>query len=206
MIADFIHFRFLLFDIFNFQTETEENGIQIGTSKINTMKNEKSRIILILVTSFIAILIVSFTAGKELYEGKSQSLASFGLIHFSGYLFFLLMPVEMAFVYYLSYFNDFKMIGVALSTAVSAQLIDYIIGLSVRTVIIQRFVGQKRIENAEKYIRKYGNLTIFVFNLFPLSSPVISVVAGMLKYRFAEFLLFSITGLILKYFILILIF
>ena len=170
------------------------------------MKNEKSRIILILVTSLIAILIVSLTAGKELYEGRNQSLASFGLIHFSGYLFFLLMPVEMAFVYYLSYFNDFKMIGVALATAVSAQLIDYIIGLSVRTVIIQRFVGQKRIENAEKYIRKYGNLTIFVFNLFPLSSPVISVVAGMLKYRFAEFLLFSITGLILKYFILILIF
>ena len=170
------------------------------------MKKEKSRIILILVTSFIAILIVSFTAGKELYEGRSQSLASFGLIHFSGYLFFLLMPVEMAFVYYLAYFNDFKMIGVALATAVLAQLIDYIIGLSVRNVVIQRFVGQKRIENAEKKIRKYGNLTIFIFNFFPLSSLVISLVAGMLQYRFVDFLFFSIMGLCLKYFILSLIF
>lgn len=170
------------------------------------MKKEKSRIILILVTSFIAILIVSFTAGKELYEGRSQSLASFGLIHFSGYLFFLLMPVEMAFVYYLAYFDDYKMIGVALATAVLAQLIDYIIGLSVRNVVIQRFVGQKRIENAEKNIRKFGNLTIFIFNFFPLSSPVISLVAGMLKYRFVDFLFFSIMGLCLKYFILSLIF
>lgn len=170
------------------------------------MKNEKSRIILILVTSLIAILIVSLTAGKELYEGRNQSLASFGLIHFSGYLFFLLMPVEMAFVYYLSYFNDFKMIGIALVTAFSAQLIDYIIGLSVRTVIIRNLVGQKRIENAGKYIQQYGNLTIFIFNLLPLSSPVISLVAGMLKYRFIDFLLFSITGLFFKYLILSLIF
>jgi membrane protein DedA with SNARE-associated domain len=67
-------------------------------------------------------------------------------------------------------------------------------------------VGEKRLIKAEKYIRKYGNLTIFVFNFFPLSSPVIALVAGMLKYRLRHLLIYSLLGLALKYIVLSLIF
>jgi membrane protein DedA with SNARE-associated domain len=116
------------------------------------------------------------------------------------------MPVEMAFVYYLSYYNEARLIGVALGTAFIAQLIDYLIGFSFSLKFIHRFVGEKRTIKAEKYIRKYGNLTIFIFNLFPLSSPVIALVAGMLKYRLKDLILYSLAGLVLKYFILSLIF
>ncbi len=174
--------------------------------KPKTMKKGKSRIIIILITSIIAIAIVSFTLGREWYEGKSQSITSFGLIHFAGYLFFLLMPVEMAFVYYLSYFKDLKLILIALSTAEVAQVIDYLIGLSVSSAIIHNLVGENRIQKAERSIYKYGNLTIFLFNVLPLSSPVIAVVAGMLKYRFRDVIIFSTAGLIIKYYILSLVF
>src|SRR5690554_7718412 len=51
--------------------------------------------------SVVIILIISYTIGLDIYEGSNQTLTSFSLIHFSGYLFFLLMPVEMAFVWYL---------------------------------------------------------------------------------------------------------
>ncbi|NQU88105.1 MAG: VTT domain-containing protein [Mariniphaga sp.] len=169
-------------------------------------KKVKSKVIIILITSLIAIIIVSMTVGKELYEGKSQSIFSFGLIHFSGYLFFLLMPVEMAFIYYLSYSKEAELIAVALGTAISAQIIDYLIGYSVSTKFINNIVGEKRIGRAEKYIKKYGNLTIFVFNLLPLSSPVIALVAGMLKYKFRDVLIYSICGLIIKYAVLSLLF
>jgi membrane protein DedA with SNARE-associated domain len=166
------------------------------------MKKERLRIIIVFITSLIAILLVSFTVGREWYEGKSQSLWSFGAIHFAGYLFFLLMPVEMAFIYYLPAFNDLILILIALATACVAQMVDYLIGLWVRATIIQNFVGPKQLRKAEKYIRKYGDLTIFVFNLFPLSSSVISLVAGMLKYRFSHFILVSLGGLIIKYVVL----
>lgn len=161
---------------------------------------------MILITSFIAIVIISSTFGREWYAGKGQSLASFGLIHFSGYLFFLLMPVEMVYVYYLSYFGDWELITVALATASAAQVIDYLIGLSVSTAIVNNLVGEKRILKAEKHILKYGNLTLFLFNLLPLSSPIISVAAGMLKYRFKDFIIYGITGLIIKYILLTLLF
>jgi membrane protein DedA with SNARE-associated domain len=170
------------------------------------MKKRRIRILLIVITSIAAILIVSFTLGREWYEGKNQSLISFALIHFSGYLFFLLMPVEVAYVYYLTFFPNWEMLTVALTTAGVAQLIDYYIGVSVSTAIINNLVGEKRILKAEKHILKYGNLTILIFNLFPLSSSVIAVAAGMLKYNFKKFLVCSMLGLVVKYIVLSLIF
>jgi membrane protein YqaA with SNARE-associated domain len=166
----------------------------------------KLRILLFIITSVAAILIVSFTLGREWYEGKNQSIVSFALIHFSGYLFFLLMPVELAYIYYLAFFTDIQMFVVAMLTAVAAQLIDYFIGISVSSTIVNNLVGEERIEKAEKYIQKYGNLTIFIFNILPLSSSVIAVAAGMIKYRFKNFIIYSSVGLIIKYILLTLVF
>jgi membrane protein DedA with SNARE-associated domain len=98
------------------------------------------------------------------------------------------------------------MIVVALATATAAQIIDYYIGLSMSTAIVNNLVGEKRILKAEKHILKYGYLIIFIFNLFPLSSPVISVAAGMLKFKFKVFFIYSSVGLIIKYVLLTLIF
>ena len=36
---------------------------------------------------------------------------------------------------------------------------------------IDQLIGRKRYMKAEKFIEKYGNVTIFVFNALPLSSP-----------------------------------
>src|SRR5210317_439217 len=118
------------------------------------MKKGRIRIILILICSLIAVLIVSFTLGREWYTGRNQSLVSFALIHFSGYLFFLLMPVEMAYLYYLPFFSDIEMLSIAMGTAVAAEIIDYFIGLSVSTPIVNNLVGEKKILKAEKYILK----------------------------------------------------
>jgi len=168
--------------------------------------NNKSRILVFFCTSVLAIILVSFTLGREWYLGKSQSLITFALIHFSGYLFFLLMPVEVAYIYYLPYFNKFELIAVALITAETAQIIDYLIGYSLSSRFIFKIVSEKQILKAEKQIYKYGNLTILVFNLFPLSSSVISLAAGMIRYRFKPWILCSTIGLIVKYVFLSLLF
>jgi membrane protein DedA with SNARE-associated domain len=164
------------------------------------------KLTVIAVVTFVAVAVISLTVGKDLYEGRSQSLFSFGLIHFSGYLFFIMMPVEMAFVYYLSWFNEVTLILVALSTAVLAQLIDYIIGVFFNSQFITKVISEKKILKAEGYIQKYGALTVFLFNLLPLSSPVISLAAGVLRYKLKNLLICSIGGLLLKYLLLSLIF
>ena len=153
----------------------------------------------ILFASVIAICLFSFTIGRELYAGKTESIFSFGLIHFSGYLFFLLMPVELAFIYYLPYYSGFDLVAAAMGTAIVAQCIDYVIGRLLRPTKIIELMGEKRIAKAERKIEKFGMLTIFVFNLFPLSSPVIALAAGMLRYDFRRFILVSTCGLLLKY-------
>ncbi|WP_303918806.1 hypothetical protein [Draconibacterium sediminis] len=48
----------------------------------------------ILFASVVAICLFSFTIGRELYADKTENIFSFGLIHFAGYLFFLLMPLS----------------------------------------------------------------------------------------------------------------
>lgn len=156
----------------------------------------------------LAIVIISLTIGKDIYYGsQNQSILSFAVVNFSGYLFFLVMPVEIAFIYYLNTGLDIYLLNaVALGTAIAAQIADYYIGRSFSTRIIDRLIGRSRYEKAEKEIRKYGNLAIFVFNLFPLSSPVILLAAGMLKHRFKEALLYSFAGLLLKYVLITLIF
>lgn len=164
------------------------------------------RITFIAVITFTVIAIVSLTIGKDLYEGREQKLLSFALIHFSGYLFFIMMPVEMLFVYYLSWYNELMLTVVALATAAAGQLIDYIIGYFFSSQFITKVISEKKILQAEGYIRRYGNLTIFLFNFLPLSSPVISLAAGVLRYNLKYMVIYSIAGLSFKYLLLAVIF
>lgn len=155
----------------------------------------------------MAVTIVSLTIGKEIYGHREQNLVSFAVVNFSGYLFFFLMPVELAFVYYLKSGADvYLLTTMAVGTALGAQLVDYYIGRFFSFHMIDRLIGRHRYEKAKTEIRKYGNITIFVFNLLPISSPVILLAAGMLKHRLEEALFYSFAGLLMKYLLIIIIF
>jgi len=155
-----------------------------------------------------AITIASLTVGRDIYYGsRDEGLLSFAIVNFSGYLFFLFLPVEVAFIYYLtSDINIWVLNAVAIGTAMVSQVIDFLIGYILSTNIIDRLIGRHRYEKAEERIRKYGNIVIFLFNLTPLSSPVISLAAGILKHRIKDAFIYTFSGLVLKYIILTLIF
>lgn len=155
-----------------------------------------------------AIAIVSLTVGRDIYYGsRDQGLLSFAIVNACGYLFFLFMPVEIAFVYYLNgEISILALNAVAIGTALFSQSIDYAIGVLVSDKIIDNLIGRRRYKKAEANIEKYGNLTIFIFNALPLSSPVISLAAGMLRHNIRGTVIFSVLGLIVKYAALTLIF
>ena len=165
------------------------------------------RLIMVVFLFTMAATIASLTIGRDIFSEKDLSVVSYAIVNFSGYLFFLFLPVELAFIYYLKAGYDPWILNlVALGTAIISQSIDYLIGYFFSAGIINRFIGRRRYEKAEDEIRHYGKLTIFAFNLLPLSSPIISLAAGMLKYRLQYFLLFSFFGLLVKYLLLTLIF
>lgn len=165
------------------------------------------RLIIVLFFATVAITIASLTIGRDIYRHNESGLLSFAIVNFSGYLFFLFMPVELMFIFYLrSGFDPLFLNLIAIGTALISQSIDYLIGYFFSTGIIDRLIGRRRYERAEAEIRKYGKLTLLVFNFFPLSSPVIALAAGMLKYRVKDALLYSFIGLVAKYLVLTLFF
>jgi membrane protein DedA with SNARE-associated domain len=166
------------------------------------------RIVIATLLAIAAIIIASLTVGRDIYYGsRDNGLLSFAIVNASGYLFFLFMPVEIAFIYYLNgTISIIALNAVAIGTALFSQSIDYTIGYLMSNKIIDKFIGRHRYEKAEDKIIKYGNLTIFVFNALPLSSPVITLAAGMLRYRIRDAVIFTFAGLIVKYVALTLIF
>jgi len=175
------------------------------------MRLTKPEIIRLTITGLFLIaaaVIASLTIGKDIYYGsENKGLLSFAIVNFSGYLFFLFMPVEIAFAYYVSGdINIWALNAVAVGTAIVSESIDYMIGLWFSRDVITRLIGTRRYLKAESGIMKYGNIVIFIFNITPLSSPVISLAAGMIRHRMKDALIFTLSGLIMKYFILTLIF
>lgn len=165
------------------------------------------RLIIFILGLLIGVYLVSFTIGESILKGTQPTLSSFLFIHFAGYLFFILAPVELLFLHLIRLdFNPFLLTFFAILTAMSAQLIDYIIGHFVSRKFILNILGKKRYKKAKKEIDKYGNLTIFLFNLFPLSSPIIALVAGMIRYKLRSVLFYSFIGLLIKYIVISIIF
>ncbi|MDD4878040.1 MAG: VTT domain-containing protein [Candidatus Nanoarchaeia archaeon] len=128
------------------------------------------------------------------------SIISFVIVHFLGYLFFILSPVELLFMYFVGIGTNIPLlIFLALVTAIAAQSIDYLIGYFVSDKILISLIGEKRYKKTKRKIDKYNELIIFLFNLSPLSSPIAVLIAGMLGYKLKKVLAYSFMGLLLKY-------
>jgi membrane protein YqaA with SNARE-associated domain len=166
------------------------------------------RLIVFVILITLTTVIASLTIGRDIYQSNEKSMVSFAIVNFFGYLiFFLFMPVELAFIFYLRTGYDPWILNlVAIGTAMISQVIDYLIGYFFSTGIIDQLIGRKRYEKAEDEIRKYGNWTLILSNMLPLSSPIISLAAGMLKYRVKDALIFSLSGMIIRYLLLTIIF
>ena len=160
----------------------------------------RTRIAIAAVTFVVAAVLVSSTVGRALYAGRTPGLGSFVLVHFAGYLFFLLMPVEALVPYYQAEGHaGGVLVLLAVLTALAAQTIDYWIGRSVGSGMLEDFLGPGRYRKFTGLIGRWGNWAILTFNLFPLSSPNMLLVAGMSRFGAVRALAWSAAGLIAKY-------
>jgi len=153
-----------------------------------------------IVVLIIFIAILSYIGNIIFLSERPATLFSFGFINFAGYLFFLLMPVEALFPYYITIGNSAILtIIVAVTTALLAQTIDYLVGRYFSQKIIDGMISEKRFKKYDKIIENWGGPSILVFNLFPLSSPILLLVAGIVRYNYKKTFLYSFIGLTIKY-------
>lgn len=117
------------------------------------MRLTKAEIIRYILTGLFLIaaaVIASLTVGRDIYYGsRDEGLLSFAIVNFTGYLFFLFMPVEIAFAYYLTgNISIWALNAVAIGTAIVSESIDYLIGFCFSKDVITRLIGPKRYTKA----------------------------------------------------------
>jgi len=168
------------------------------------IKPKKSFIVIAI--GFLAIvLLVSSTIGKTILAGEDPSILHLYLLNFAGYLFFLILPVEGLVPYYLLEYNPIYIGAIVIGTALLAQSVDYLIGMALPKKTIESMLGTRKYTKFKKLVKTYGSRTIFFFNLFPLSSPIIALLAGMERFGYLKTIKFSFLGLLLKYTVIILV-
>lgn len=174
--------------------------------KIPLRKPSKSTIMTI--TGIIVVVVfLSLTLGRTINSDKQPDLGSFTTVHFAGYLFFLLIPVEALIPYYMAVGHNLVILWViAVISALVALTVDYGIGYATPENIVIDLVGKKKYCKYKKIIDKYGDLTVLFFNLFPLSSPIVVLLAGIVRFKLSRVLFFSFVGLAIKYWFLVTIF
>lgn len=168
---------------------------------------KRTRIVVAVATFLVAAVLVSSTVGRAIYAGRTPGLGSFALVHFAGYLFFLLMPVEALVPYYQAEGHSGEvLVLLAVVTALAAQAIDYGIGRAVGSSLLEGFLGRERYTKFSGLIGRWGSWAILLFNLFPLSSPNMVLVAGMSRFGALRALAWSTVGLVAKYIAIIYVF
>ena len=123
--------------------------------------------------------------------------------HFIGGVFFLPSPQEAIFYYGLVRSKAvvlpliFSLMGYLL-----AQVLNYYLGSRISSFTLN-FISKKKVYKTRRFVNKYGVYGIFLFNLLPFPSPLLTFALGIAKYRFSRMFISTSLGVLCKYLVLI---
>ncbi|MDO8467485.1 MAG: VTT domain-containing protein [Nanoarchaeota archaeon] len=127
-------------------------------------------------------------------------------LHFIGGIFFVPSADELIFYYGLIEGNPpILSFLAALIGFLLAQILNYFIGLKTSSFILN-IVSKKKVYKTRRFVNKYGAYGIFIFNVLPLPSPLLTFALGLAKYNFKRLFLITILAKSIEYGILIAIF
>jgi membrane protein DedA with SNARE-associated domain len=164
-------------------------------------KANRKKKILLLVNVLVMLIVFYLMIGRNLITKEPPDLTSFAFTAFAGYLFFLLIPVEVMFIYFASAQspNLVMLVSMTVILAMSAQSIDYSIGRLASNRLLRKLIGHGRYKKFKRFLNKHGYLILFLFNVLPLSSPILILMTGMFHYPFRKVFTYSAAGLLIKY-------
>ena len=143
-------------------------------------------------------------------QGQITNLTLTGLFFFSimGSLFFLVIPSEATFIYYLTNTDHtiFWIILIGVGGNVIGMLFNYGFGRLLGQKVLKFFFGVKEFYTYKDKIDKYGGYLLLIGNIIPGPIEFISVFYGGFKYSFPKYFYLVMMGRLIKYLLLLIAF
>jgi len=127
-----------------------------------------------------------------------------GLLYasFFGGIFFVSLPVEVIFLYYLGLnYYVVQIITVVMIGNILGMLFNYGFGRLIGEKIVKYFM-KENYGKFRKKLEKAGAIFILIGNIIPFPIEPFAVFLGAVKYRFSSFLLWTAVGKFVKFIIL----
>lgn len=122
-----------------------------------------------------------------------------------GSLFFIFLPIELLFLYYLTLGYPVPIImALTIIGSVIGLIIDYLFGFAFGARLIKYVFGGK-FDRFHNLVSRWGSAIIFLGNIIPSPIQPASVVIGSARYSFIKFLVFTSIGNFVKVFALVVI-
>ena len=129
-----------------------------------------------------------------------SSSTTLGIIYISliGGLFFIFMPMEVFIARFITAGNPFIVVLVLyLGGVFVSYSIDYFIGLKLSR-LSKKLISPRKFYSIKGKLNRYGSWAIFVFNVLPLPSQILSAILGVFRYNKTKFYVFFMSGQLVK--------
>ncbi len=185
-----------------------------GTARPEAKKNNK---ILYYALAFVLGFVIYFYFKTQIIEFTKSYPIIWGIIQyvdaqiegrtlmglfyaaFFGSLFFIPLPVEAVFIYYLTL--DYQMpllIMIMIVGAILGELVNYLIGYFVGSRIMKYLMKENFLQWKER-VDKYGGMMIFFASALPLPLGLIALIVGGMRFSWKQFIIALSLGRIARY-------
>jgi len=126
---------------------------------------------------------------------SEKTLLGLAYAGFFGSLFFILIPLEAVFFYYLALPHHFVfVIAIMLVSSVLGLAMDYLMGRLVGEGILMRY-AEERFTKTKHSMEKWGGAIVILSNIIPfLPVQIISVVVGATRFGLKKFMIYTLIG------------
>lgn len=134
------------------------------------------------------------------YEISNNSLRGLLIMSVLGSLFFLVLPSEALFIYYLSstQYNFIIILLMMLLGSVIGLSFNYFFGRILGERMVQN-IFKKNFDSYKQKIDKWGGLVLFFGNILPGPIEFLTVFFGAFKYDFMRFFYLCFMGRLVKF-------
>ncbi len=140
-------------------------------------------------------------------EIARNTLRGLFFVSILGSLFFLTLPAEALFIYFLNAtdYNFVIIILIMLSGSIIGLIFNYSFGWLLGERII-KFMFRKNFEKYKEKIDKWGGLVLFFGNIVPGPIELLTVFYGAFKFNFTRFAYLCMMGRLIKFIIIFILF
>lgn len=139
---------------------------------------------------------------------SNNTLKGLFFMSFLGSLFFLVLPSEALFIYFLSTTSHFPLF--ILTITVFGSLLglgfNYFFGRFIGKNLLKKIFSEEKFYNYKEKINKFGGYVLLIGNILPGPIEVLAVFYGGFKFEFKRFIYLAFIGRLIKYVLLFLAF